>query len=543
MSMKLRPYQVAAVKAVETEWNSGHKKTLLVLPTGTGKTICFATVAKNAVRAGKKVLILAHRDELLNQAQDKIASATGLHCAKEKASETSLDSFYRITVGSVQTLMRPKQLDMFPPDEYQTIIVDEAHHVLADSYQRVLSHFPEADVLGVTATPERNNIQCLGKYFESLAYEYTLPQAIHDGYLCKIKALTIPLNLDIQGVKITSGDYSAGQLGDALEPYLEQIATEMEKYCQDRKTVVFLPLVATSQKFRDILVRHGFRAAEVNGNSPDRAEILKDFDEGKYNVLCNAMLLTEGWDCPSVDCVIMLRPTKIRALYCQCVGRGTRLYPGKDHLLLLDFLWNTVKHDLCRPASLICKSQDVADKMTKNLEEAAGEAIDIEDAEEKASSDVVRQREESLAKELEAMRTRKRKLVDPIQFAISISAEDLSDYTPTFAWEMAPASKKQIEYLQNHGIFAEQIQNAGLASQLINRLKERYGMHLSTPQQIRFLERKGFVHVGEWGFDDASSMIDRIARNDWMVPRGIIPAIYKPEAKPDLPDFDEEIPF
>lgn len=541
MSMKLRPYQVAAVKAVETEWNSGHKKTLLVLPTGTGKTICFATVAKDAVQAGKKVLILAHRDELLNQAQDKIATATGLHCAKEKASETSLDSFYRITVGSVQTLMRPKRLDMFPPNEYQTIIVDEAHHVLADSYQRVLSHFPEADVLGVTATPERNNIQCLGKYFESLAYEYTLPQAIHDGYLCKIKALTIPLNLDIQGVKITSGDYSAGQLGDALEPYLEQIATEMEKYCQDRKTVVFLPLVATSQKFRDILTRHGFRAAEVNGNSPDRAEILKDFDEGKYNVLCNAMLLTEGWDCPSVDCVIMLRPTKIRALYCQCVGRGTRLYPGKDNLLLLDFLWNTVKHDLCRPASLICKSQDVADKMTKNLEDAAGEAVDIEEAEEKASSDVIRQREASLAKELEAMRTRKRKLVDPIQFAISISAEDLSDYTPTFAWEMAPASKKQIEYLQNHGIFAEQIQNAGLASQLINRLKERYGMHLSTPKQIRFLERKGFVHVGEWGFDDASSMIDRIAKNDWMIPRGIIPAIYKPEKQETL-DFDD-IPF
>ena len=112
---------------------------------------------------------------------------------------------------------------------------------------------------------------------------------------------------------------------------------------------MFLPLVATAQKFRDILNRHGFQAAEVNGNSQDRAEILADFDAGKYNVLCNAMLLTEGWDCPAVDCVVMLRATKIRALYCQCVGRGTRLSPGKKELLLLDFLWNTARHDLCRP--------------------------------------------------------------------------------------------------------------------------------------------------------------------------------------------------
>ena len=529
MAMSLRPYQKEAVQAVENEWNSGHKRTLLVLPTGTGKTICFATVAKDMVSKGKKVLILAHRDELLNQAQDKIASATGLQCAKEKGPETSLDSFYRITVGSVQTLIRPQRLKRFRPDEYGTIIIDEAHHALAESYQRVLNHFQDADVLGVTATPERQNVACLGEYFDSLAYEYTLPQAIHDGYLCKIKALTIPLTLDIQGVKTSAGDSSAGQLGDALDPYLEQIATEMEKYCRDRKTVVFLPLVATAQKFRDILNRHGFRAAEVNGNSQDRAEILADFDAGKYNVLCNAMLLTEGWDCPAVDCVVMLRATKIRALYCQCVGRGTRLFPGKRELLLLDFLWNTSRHDLCRPASLICKKQEVADKMTANLEEAAGEAIDLEEAEEKAATDIVAQREAALARELQEMRTRKRKLVDPIQFAISISSEDLSDYVPTFDWEKAPASQKQIEYLQDHGIFADEVANAGLASLLINRLKERQGLHLSTPKQIRFLERKGFLHVGTWSFAAASSMIGQISENGWHIPEGIIPATYNPE--------------
>lgn len=526
--MELRPYQREAVAAVKQEWRDGHHKTLLVLPTGTGKTICFAQVAKDCVAAGQKVLILAHRDELLTQAQDKILTATGLGSAKEKAQESSKDSFFRIVVGSVQTMMRPDRLAQFAPDEFGAIIVDEAHHVLADSYLRVLNHFPDANVLGVTATPERQNIANLGEYFDSLAYEYSLPQAIHDGYLCKIKALTVPLNIDVSGVKMSSGDYSAGQLGETLDPYLEQIATEMEKYCKDRKTVVFLPLVATSQKFRDILKRHGFRAAEVNGDSTDRKEILEDFDAGKYDVLCNAMLLTEGWDCPSVDCIVVLRATKIHALYQQMVGRGTRLAPGKQDLLLLDFLWNTVRHDLCRPASLICKDPKVADKMTANLEDAAGKPMDIEEAEATASKDIIEEREKALAKKLAAMRNRQRKLVDPIQFAMSIASNDLADYVPVFAWEMAPASKKQLEYLEKHGIYPDDIPNAGYADNLITRIKERAQMGLSTAKQIRFLERKGFREVGTWTIQDASKMISRIADNHWRMPDDVNPLTYRP---------------
>lgn len=124
-----------------------------------------------------------------------------------------------------------------------------------------------------------------------------------------IKALTVPLKMDLSGVGVQSGDFKPGDLDSALDPYLYQIADEMAKTCADRKTVVFLPLVKTSQKFRDILCSRGFRAAEVNGESPDRAEILAAFDRGEYNVLCNSMLLTEGWDCPSVNCVVVLRPT------------------------------------------------------------------------------------------------------------------------------------------------------------------------------------------------------------------------------------------
>lgn len=524
--MELRPYQQEAREAIFEQWDSGVSKTLLVLPTGCGKTIVFAKVTEDCVRRGDRVLILAHRGELLEQAADKIHKSTGLGCAVEKAEESCIGSWFRIVVGSVQSMMREKRLGQFPADYFHTIIIDEAHHCISDSYQKILNHFSQAKVLGVTATPDRGDMRNLGSYFESLAYEYTLPKAIKEGYLSPIKALTIPLKIDMSGVGVQAGDFKASDISTALDPYLQGIAEEMEKYCKDKKTVVFLPLVKTSQKFKDILNDHGFLAAEVNGDSQDRAEVLEAFDRGDYNVLCNSMLLTEGWDCPSVDCVVVLRPTKVRSLYCQMVGRGTRLSPGKDHLLLLDFLWHTERHELCHPAHLICESEEVAKKMTENLEKA-GCPVDIEEAERTAAEDVVAQREEALAKQLAEMKKRKRKLVDPLQFEMSIQAEDLAGYVPAFGWEMAPPSEKQKQTLEKLGILPDQIDNAGKASKLLERLDKRRQEGLATPKQIRFLEGRGFQHVGAWQFDSAKKLIDRIAANGWHVPHDIIPQEYK----------------
>lgn len=526
--MELRPYQEEAKEAIFNQWSQGNKRTLLVLPTGCGKTIVFAKVTEECVRQGKRVLIMAHRGELLEQAADKIAKATGLGCAVEKAEESCKDSFFRIVVGSVQTLMRDKRLKSFDSDYFDTIIVDEAHHCLSDSYQRVLEHFDRAEVLGVTATPDRGDMRNLGSYFDTLAYEYTLPQAIKSGYLVPIKAMTLPLKLDLSRVSMQSGDFKASDVGTALDPYLYQIGEEMKKYCLNRKTVVFLPLIKTSQKFCEILNQLGFNAAEVNGNSSDRAEILSDFDKGKYNVICNSMLLTEGWDCPTVDCIIVLRPTKIRSLYSQMVGRGTRLSPAKTDLLLLDFLWHTERHELCHPASLICENDEVAKRMTKNLENSAGCPVDIEEAEEQAASDVVADREKALAEQLKQMRQRKRKLVDPLQFEMSIQAEDLTNYVPSFGWEMAPPTEKQKQTLERMGILPEEISSAGKAALLLEKIDKRRDAGLSTPKQIRFLEGKGFQKVGTWQFDDARKLIDRIAANRWITPNDIDPHTYTP---------------
>ena len=536
MGQELRPYQQQARDHIHAEWENGHTRTLLVLPTGTGKTIVFASVAADQVRAGDRVLILAHRGELLEQAADKLQRSTGLVSAVEKADATCLNTWFRVVVGSVQTLQRTARLERFPHDYFGTIIIDEAHHAITNGYRRILDYFGDAKVLGVTATPDRGDMRNLGEVFDSLAFEYKLTDAIKEGYLCRIMAQTIPLKLDISSVTMSGGDYAVGDLGTALDPYLEQIAAEMAQRCKGRKTVVFLPLIKTSQKFRDLLNSHGFRAAEVNGQSADRRQVLADFDAGKYNVLCNSMLLTEGWDCPSVDCVVVLRPTKVRSLYSQMVGRGTRLSPGKSDLLLLDFLWMTDKHELCRPADLVCEDRAVARQMTENLAQT-GCPEDIEEAAVQASEDVVTQREEALAKQLEEQRRKKARLVDPLQYEMSIQAEDLAGYVPAFGWEAGPPTEQQAAALEKLGILPDAVESAGKASLLLDRLHKRRDEGLTTPKQIRCLEKYGFQHVGRWSFEQAKHMIDRIAACGWRdVPKGVTPSTYTPPAEPAFPD-------
>ena len=536
MGQELRPYQQQARDRIHAEWDAGHTRTLLVLPTGTGKTIVFASVAADQVRAGDRVLILAHRGELLEQDADKLQRSTGLVSAVEKAESTCLNSWFRVVVGSVQTLQRTARLERFPQDYFGTIIIDEAHHAITDGYRRILDYFSGAKVLGVTATPDRGDMRNLGEVFDSLAFEYKLTDAIKEGYLCKIMAQTIPLQLDITSVTMSGGDYAVGDLGTALDPYLEQIAAEMARRCKSRKTVVFLPLIKTSLKFRDLLNTYGFRAAEVNGQSDDRRQVLADFDAGKYNVLCNSMLLTEGWDCPSVDCVVVLRPTKVRSLYSQMVGRGTRLSPGKTDLLLLDFLWMTDKHELCRPADLVCEDRTVARQMTEHLAET-GCPEDIEEAAAQASEDVVAQREEALAKQLEEQRRKKAKLVDPLQYEMSIQAEDLAGYVPAFGWEAGPPSEQQTAALEKLGILPDAVESAGKAALLLDRLNKRRDEGLTTPKQIRCLEKYGFQHVGTWSFEAARHMIDRIAAQGWRgVPKGVNPRTYTPAAEPPAAD-------
>lgn len=513
MSYSLRPYQNEAFEAVYASWEKV-SKTLLVLPTGTGKTIVFANIAARERAALRRCLILAHRDELIQQALDKLKRAVDIDCSIEKAEQTALDGLFPTTVGSVQTLMRPSRLEKFPRDYYSTIIVDEAHHCLSDSYQRVLAYFAGAKVCGVTATPDRGDKKNLGQYFEELAYEYTLRQAIAEGYLCKIAAQTIPLAIDLSKVRTTAGDYNDADLGTALDPYLEQIADRMAETVRDRRCLVFLPLIKTSEKMTDLLRARGFPAAHVCGVSPDRAAIIQAFAAGDVGCLCNSMLLTEGFDCPPIDCVVCLRPTKIRSLYAQMVGRGTRIHPGKDNLLILDFLWHTAKHDLCHPCNLVAETPEVATRM-ETLQEASGGQMDLEEMEQTAKKDVIHEREEALARELRQQRFRKSKLIDPVAFSLSISDEDLADYQPTFPWESKEASEGQLTTLGKFGFDTTRIPNRGYASKLMNRIFARSKQNKASPKQINLLRRFGHENARDFTFPQAKAAIDAIAANGW----------------------------
>ena len=528
--MDLRPYQETACDKIEQEWGSGKRRTLLVMATGLGKTIVMSEMCRRIVRDGGSVLIIAHRGELLDQATDKIRRVTGLACSREQAQSTSIGTLESVTVGSVQTLMQDERLKRLAPDRFTHVFVDEAHHAVSDSYRKVLDHFSDSYVLGVTATADRADRRGLSEVFDSLAFEYGMADAIHDGWLCPIEAQMIPLRLDISYVGIQSGDYAAGQLGDALEPYLDAIADEMATICQDRKTVVFLPLVMTAEEFSRRLNRRGLTAQHVSGQSANRSEILADFQNSQYKVLCNSMLLTEGWDCPDVDCIVVLRPTKSRSLYCQMIGRGTRLAEGKDKLLLLDFLWMTGRHDLCRPASLLGASSEVEQRVSEMVEEAMveGLGIDLLGSEPQAERDVQTSREEALAAELERMRHRKAQLVDPLQYALSICDMDLQTFEPMFDWEFEEPDAGQVDFLERRGIDATGM-SAGMASRMVDTLLRRQDEGMATPKQVRMLERKGFAHPGTWTFDQASKMMSILANNRWMVPVHIDPATYRPE--------------
>ena len=491
-TFKLRPYQSEAIQAIFDKWNEW-LRLLLVLPTGCGKTVVFNTVAN---QSKGRVAILAHRDELIEQARDKYESMFGERPGKIKASENDIRT---VTVGSVQTMMRRDYTGMF-----DTIIVDEAHHAISPSYQKVLGQFPNARVLGVTATPDRGDKKSLAQYFDGIAYEYGLKTAVKDGYLAPIVAKTIPLEIDMSSVKVSVGDFEVGSIAESLEPYLEKIAEAIREHAAARKTVVFCPLINIAKDLADRIPG----AREVNGTSEDRKETLEWFDAaGPGAVLCNAMLLTEGWDCPSCDCVVVLRPTKIRSLYCQMVGRGTRLFPGKENLLILDFLWLTGRHNLCKPASLVSDNDDDIETVVRKSKD---EEIDLFGA----VSDAEEARRQALAEKLKEQSRKKSQLINPLELFSILDDIGLADYEPVFAWEEEPATEKQKSYLESSfGIDPEGI-TKGYASAILNKVITRREQGLASAKQVKLLRRFGYEPI-DWTKEQANAKISALAAVAW----------------------------
>jgi type I site-specific restriction endonuclease len=281
---------------------------------------------------------------------------------------------------------------------------------------------------------------------------------------------------------------------------LEQIADVLVEH-RHRKTLVFLPLIAVSKRFAEICRERGLLAEHVDGQTSERQAILERFKRDQTRVLCNAMLLTEGYDEPSIDCVVCLRPTKVRALYSQIIGRGTRLWPGKDHLLVLDFLWQAEEHSLMRPANLIAEDEVDARALTEKL---GGEG-DLEEAREQVNADRTR----SLTERLAANRTRRASVLDPLELAVTLNEAALADYVPTMSWQSQPPSDKQLQVLANFGLDPQTILSRGQASLLLDRLISRRKLGLATPKQVRVLRRYGHEHPETTTFHDAKVILEK----------------------------------
>ena len=354
MEYKLRPYQSEACRSIMAEFEQGTKRTLLILPTGGGKTIVLSGIAyrfaydANRNPTGGKVLILAHQNILIDQAADKFQTVMELPVFREQGRQTGC--LEPVTVSSMQTMQR--RLDRFPPDFFQLIIIDEAHHAMSAGYQRILEHFTDARVLGVTATPDRADKKKLS-CFDSVAFEYTIGEAIKDGYLVPLKVKKTPLTINLSKVRKRNGDMDASDLGSVIEPYLHQIAEIVRDMGKGRRIVCFVPLIRTAKKAAEIFSHYGFRSQWTAGEDDEKAEKLAAFAAGEYDIIFNSMLLTEGWDCPETDCVIVLRPTMSRALYVQMVGRGLRLAAGKKDCLLIDFLFQNDNFQLASPKDVL----------------------------------------------------------------------------------------------------------------------------------------------------------------------------------------------
>jgi superfamily II DNA or RNA helicase len=493
---ELRGYQREAVAGVCKSWTE-YNRSLGIAPTGSGKTIIFADITEKRLPRGR-VLILAHRDELINQAIDRLDQARGLRAAKEKSTDRA-DLDAGIVVASVQTLSRQTRLDRFSSDHFRTVIVDEAHHALADSYQRILKHFSGPKVLGVTATPDRGDTRNLGKFFEDIAFEISLIDLIRAGFLCRVKVQTVPIKIDLSGVSIRGGDFSDEDLAVALEPVLEQVADATHVYAKHRKTLVFVPLIRIADQFAEILRSKGFAAEMVSGQCADRAEKLVRFSNGETQILVNALLLGEGYDEPSIDCVVCLRPTKIRSFYAQMVGRGTRIHPRKENLLILDFLWLSRQHNLAKPADLIAHDDNEREAIEKVLTEGNA-SIDVAPSDaELIGGDLVdaldQSRERALARQILAQKKLKGEvhdLMDIIDLCIIYRAPDLENYAPTMFWHTRELSPKQVEILQRYRVDLSCVRDRGHASAIIDTIVRYNESRPATAKQLGFLYYLGY---------------------------------------------------
>ena len=382
-TIQLKNYQRKALHEINTNYANGIKSQLLVMATGTGKTVVFCEFIKELISVEKKVLILVHRDELINQAERRLKLHTSEPFGIEKAERKANNE--NIVLASVQTL-KGKRLKKFAKDYFDVIVIDECHRSTANSYMTVRNHFKKSHVLGVTATPERqDDLKITKKHFQKIAFTYNLLDAIKEGNLANIRVWRVESEQDISDVKSNSDDLDQRALAKVLDndEYLEFIYKTITEKAFNKKIMVFMPSVKMSDKLADLLNSKGLSAFSVNSNTPleKRQEVLEDYRTGKIKVLSNYNIFTEGFDEPSIDCVIMARPTKSEIFYSQALGRMTRLFEGKEYGMLIDIGFINNSHKVATIFDLVENREETPieiDNKLNSILEKYTDGIDLE---------------------------------------------------------------------------------------------------------------------------------------------------------------------
>ncbi|MEI8290758.1 MAG: DEAD/DEAH box helicase [Verrucomicrobiota bacterium] len=546
--MILRPYQSAACEAIFKEWQE-NDSTLVVMPTGGGKTILFADVIRRVFP--RRALVIAHREELIFQAQDKIQRVTGLHADVEMGEYTAEGSLFDaspVVVSTIQTQCSGGdgggRMSKFDPQRFGVLIIDEAHHATSATYRRVIDYYrtnPALKVLGVTATPDRADEEALGQVFQSVAFDYEVQDAIHDGWLVPIRQQMVHVEgLDYSSIRTTAGDLNGGDLAAVMEAEknLQQMASASLEIIGQRRALVFTASVKAAEMTAEIFNRHrSGMASWVCGKTDkdDRRSFLSDFATGKIQVMCNCGVLTEGFDDPGVEVVIMGRPTKSRALYSQMVGRSTRPLPGvvdgpdtaesrkaaiaasaKPSCLVVDFVGNAGRHKLVTSADILGGkfSEEAIEKAVLKAREARG-PVNMTQELDLAEEELREQREQDRLAEI----ARRANLVATARFTTqSVDPFDVLHLEPTKArgWDQGrQLSEKQRTLLAKQGINPDQVSFTE-AKQLIAEIFRRWNGNLCSFKQAKVLKKYGFeTNVS---FEQASATIDALARNRWRRP-------------------------
>lgn len=492
--MEIRPYQDEAIEGTFKAWEE-FDRVLGVMGTGGGKTCIAAEIARRRASVGP-TLFLADAQQLVYQTADKFQQMVGLWSAIEMA-DSRAQIGDKVVVATTQSIAL--RLDKWPKDYFKTLIIDEAHrNTLGEQAQKVLTYFTGMKVLGMTATPKRCDKKQLGSYYETIAFEIGLVRLITEKWLSRITIKSIPLDIDTSKLRVVAGDYRDSDVAEAISPHLLRCAELLKSEAPGRKTVAFLPLIDVSKAFCAACNSVGLRAVHVDGN--DREGMKADYD-----VICNASLLTTGWDEPSIDCVLPLKLTRSLPMLSQMIGRGTRLFPGKSDVLVLDPLYLASKKNvkgLLRPASLIARTEEEADDLQEVLD--SGRQTDLLRAESNAKE----LRKNKLLDMIRAAARYKRREIDAVEFAMSLGDSDLADYEPEMAWESKKPSAKQIATLAKFGFGADSIKDKGYASKLLDILIKRAHAHMATAKQVKWLMR--FNHPSPWTatFADASAFLD-----------------------------------